>query len=53
MKTTTVAADASFLHRHPWIFVVLAFALLISAWSALITVAVKNSPEVIEVTRQR
>lgn len=53
MKTATAATDTSFLNRHPWIYVVLAFTLLISAWSALITLAVKNSPEVIEVTRQR
>lgn len=34
---------------HPWIFVVLAFLLLIGAWSALITIAVKHAPEKIEV----
>lgn len=43
----------SFLNRHPWIYVVLAFALLISAWSALITLAVKNSPEQIELMHQK
>jgi hypothetical protein len=43
----------SFLNRHPWIYVVLAFVLLISAWSALITLAVKNSPERIEVMQNR
>jgi hypothetical protein len=45
--------NASFLNRHPWIYVVLAFVLLISAWSALITLAVKNSPETIEVIQNR
>lgn len=35
--------------KHPWILVVLAFLLLIGAWSALITVAVKHGPEPIEV----
>ena len=37
------------MKKHPWIFVVLAFLLLISAWSALITIAVKHAPEKIEV----
>jgi hypothetical protein len=45
--------NSSFLNRHPWIYVVLAFVLLITAWSALITLAVKNSPETIEVMQQR
>jgi hypothetical protein len=44
---------SSFLNRHPWIYVVLAFVLLISAWSALITLAVKNSPATIEVMQQK
>lgn len=43
----------SFLNRHPWIYVVLAFVLLISAWSALITLAVKNSPERIEIMQHK
>lgn len=38
----------AFLIRHPWIFVVLAFALLISAWCALITLAVKHAPQQVE-----
>lgn len=37
------------MKKHPWIFVVLAFLLLIGAWSALITIAVKHAPEKIEV----
>ncbi len=36
------------MKKHPWIFVVLAFLLLIGAWSALITIAVKHAPEKIE-----
>jgi hypothetical protein len=39
----------AFLIRHPWIFVCFAFLLLIGAWSALITVAVKHAPQQIEV----
>lgn len=34
--------------RRPWLLVVLAFLLLITAWSALITIAVKHAPEKIE-----
>ena len=30
--------------RHPWIFVVLAFALVIGAWATVITIANKNRP---------
>lgn len=39
----------SFLNRHPWLYVVLAFLLLIVAWSSLITITVKFQPESIEV----
>jgi hypothetical protein len=35
--------------RTLWIWVVLAFILLIGAWSALITIATKNQPEIIEI----
>ncbi len=41
-------ALAAFLSRHPWIFVVLAFAVLIAAWSTLITLAAKHAPQPIE-----
>ena len=40
---------SSFLSRHPWIYVVLAFALLIGAWSTLISLAAKYAPQTIEV----
>lgn len=39
----------TFLNRHPWIYVVLAFALLIAAWSTIITLAAKHGPKPIEV----
>lgn len=42
----------AFLVRHPWIFVVLAFALLLGAWGTLITIAGKHAPQVIEVEKQ-
>jgi multidrug efflux pump subunit AcrB len=42
----------AFLNRNPWIYVVLAFAILIGAWAAIITLAVKHSPEEIEVKKE-
>ena len=42
---------AKFLSRHPWLYVVLAFLLLIGAWSTLIFIASKHSPQVIEVRK--
>ena len=42
---------AAFLSRHPWIYVVLAFALLIGAWSTLISIAIKHTPPQIEVKK--
>lgn len=42
-------AFSSFLAQHPWLYVVLAFVVLIGAWSALITIAVKHAPQQIEV----
>jgi hypothetical protein len=49
MNSVDKAAPAGFLVRHPWLFVVLAFGLLITAWTALITVAVKHAPQQVEV----
>jgi hypothetical protein len=42
---------ADFLARHPWIYVMFAFLLLIGAWTTLISIAAKHSPQVIEVKR--
>lgn len=42
---------AAFLSRHPWLYVVLAFALLIGAWSTLISIAMKHTPPQIEVKK--
>jgi hypothetical protein len=39
----------AFFIRHPWLLVVFAFTLLIGAWSALITIAVKHAPQQVEV----
>jgi hypothetical protein len=41
----------AFLSRHPWIYVVLAFVLLIGAWSTLISIAVKHTPPQIELKK--
>lgn len=43
---------SNLLARNPWIYVVLAFVLLIGAWSTLISIAVKHSPQTIEVKRE-
>jgi hypothetical protein len=42
-----------FLIRHPWLFVFLAFAILIGAWSTLITIAAKHAPQVIDAPVKR
>jgi uncharacterized membrane protein YdfJ with MMPL/SSD domain len=39
----------AFISRNPWIYVVLAFLILIAAWTILISIAVKNPQERIEV----
>ena len=41
----------TYLNNNPWIYVVLAFVVLITAWSTLITIAVKHSPQKIEITK--
>jgi hypothetical protein len=41
----------SYLNRHPWIYVVLAFGLLIAAWSTLISIAVEHTPRQIEIRK--
>jgi len=35
------------LKKRPWLLVVLAFVVLISVWTAFITLAVKNQPAVV------
>ena len=42
---------SEFVSRNPWLYVVLAFVLLLAAWSTLISVAVKHTPQQIEVKR--
>lgn len=36
--------------KKVWFFVILAFLILIGAWSVMITVALKNQPENIEIS---
>ena len=51
--TTSIPANTSkseaggFIARRPWLWVVLAFVVLISAWSVLFYIAIKNQPEVV------
>lgn len=40
-----------FLNRHPWIYVVLAFAALIAAWTSIIVISQKHRPQEIEVRK--
>ena len=35
---------------RPWLFVIGAFALLLAAWTSLIFIAVKHTPERIEIS---
>lgn len=36
--------------KHPWVWVIVAFLVLISAWTGLIMIALENKPQVIEVS---
>ncbi|MDQ8190301.1 hypothetical protein [Roseibacillus persicicus] len=40
------------LIKHPWLLLVLCFGILITAWSSLITIAVKFRPEPAPLTQQ-
>jgi len=37
--------------RALWLWVIAAFVVLISAWTALIIIAVENKPEIIEIEK--
>ncbi|WP_395745374.1 hypothetical protein [Prosthecobacter sp.] len=51
--TTSIPSNISrsdtpgFLARRPWLWVVFAFVVLISAWSTLFYIALHNQPEVV------
>ncbi len=49
VTVTTTDKKPPFLIRHPWLLVFAAFALLITAWTALITIAVEHAPQQVEV----
>ena len=36
---------------RPWVFLVIAFMLLITAWSTLIVIAIRHSPERISIVQ--
>ena len=36
------------LRKRPWLWIIVAFLLLIGAWTGLIMIAVKNKPQSIE-----
>lgn len=42
----------AFLARNPWIYVLLAFVVLISAWFTIIMLAVKHGPQEIKVKKE-
>jgi hypothetical protein len=37
--------------KHPWLFVIGAFLLLIAAWTSLLFVASRFSPQMVEISR--
>ena len=41
------------MKKRPWLIVVFAFVLLISAWSVLVYIAVNNTPETIKLETER
>lgn len=40
------------LCKHPWLLLILCFGILITAWSSLITIAVKCRPDKVEMTHR-
>ena len=42
----------AFLSRNLWIYVILAFALLIAGWFTIISLAVKHGPEELEIKKE-
>ena len=40
------------MRKKPWLWIVLAFVVLIAAWSVLISIAVNNQPEKIPVEQK-
>ncbi len=44
---TSKSETLGFLARRPWLWVVFAFVMLLSAWSVLFYIALNNQPEVV------
>ncbi len=44
---TSKSESLGFFALRPWLWVVLAFVVLISAWSVLVYIALNNQPEVV------
>ena len=50
MQTLTIPNNSDpMIVKRPWLLIVFAFLLLIGAWAALITIAIKHAPEQIEI----
>lgn len=43
----------SFLRARPWLWIVLAFAILIASWVVLLTIASKHRPATVELRTHR
>lgn len=43
--------DPDIVMKHPWLFVIGAFLLLIAAWTSLLVVATRYSPQTVEISR--
>jgi len=46
-RKTVPAAKSGFFRKRPWLWVVLAFALLLTAWTTFFYIAYHNQPQVI------
>jgi len=44
---------AAMLKKHPWIWIVVAFAVLVTAWVFFIRIAVENQPENLPLVNER
>lgn len=47
---TAAKPPPGFFRKRPWLWVVLAFVLLLSAWSTLFYIAYQNQPQVIVIS---
>ncbi len=44
---TSKSESLGYFARRPWLWVVLAFVMLLSAWSVLFYIALNNQPEIV------